>query len=100
MGSMISDKGGCGEGRDILSGSRMGKMCRPCTSGAGNLFRARAKSDFPEQLVGRSNKRKPQNNDVPTTIIVLQSRQISETAGASCHEEVFRWMSSTTAKWH
>ena len=32
---------------------------------AGNLFRARARRDLdPEQLVGRSDKRKPQNEDV------------------------------------
>ena len=34
------------------------------TAGAGNLFRARARSDFPEQLVGRSDKGKPKNEDV------------------------------------
>ena len=38
------------------------------------------------------------------TILLLQSRQISETAGAACHEEVFqcpaRWMSSTTEECH
>ena len=37
-------------------------------------------------------------------ILLLQSRQISETAGAACHEEVFqcpaRWMSSTTEECH
>ena len=35
-----------------------------CMAGAGNLFRARARWDFPEQLVGRSHKRKHHNDDV------------------------------------
>ena len=40
--------------------------------------------------MGRSDKRKHQNEDVYIfiTILLLQSRQISETAGAACHEEV------------
>ena len=43
-------------------------------------------------------------SDVYITILLLQSRQISEMAGAACHEEVFqcpaRWMSSTTEECH
>ena len=74
------------------------KFVETGTSWAGNLFRARAEWDFPEQLVGRSDKRKPQNEDI--TICLLQSRQISEMAGAGCHEEVCQWMSSTTEECH
>ena len=41
------------------------KLSAHCVdSGAGNLFRARARSDIPERLVGRSDKRNPQNEDV------------------------------------
>ena len=46
--------------------------------------------------MGRSHKRNHQNE----VVILLQSTQISETAGAVCNEEVCqcpaRWMSSTT----
>ena len=46
--------------------------------------------------MGRSDKRQPQNEDAT---LLLQSRQISETASIACHEEVCqwpaRWMSST-----
>ena len=70
------------------------------TAVAGNLFRPSARWYFPEQLGGRSGKRKHQNVCVYITILLLQSRQIIETAGAACHEEVCqcpaRWMSSTT----
>ena len=49
--------------------------------------------------MGLSDKRKPQNQDV-YTILLLQSMQISETAGAACHKEVFqcpaRWIISIT----
>ena len=34
--------------------------------------------------MGRSDRRKHQNEDV----LSLQSRQLSETGGAACHEEV------------
>ena len=36
----------------------------PARPGAGNLFRARARWDFPEQLVGQSHKRKHHNDFV------------------------------------
>ena len=51
---------------------------------------------------GESHKRKHQNEDacLYITKLLLQSRQINETAGAACHEGVCqrpaRWMSSTT----
>ena len=38
--------------------------------------------------MGRSDKRKHQNEDVYITVLLLQSRQISETAGAAGREEV------------
>ena len=51
--------------------------------------------------MGRSDKRKPQNEDA---ILLLQSRQIHETASVACYEEVFqcpvRWMSSTPEECH
>ena len=60
----------------------------------GQPFQSEGQTRPPEQLVGRSDKRKPQNEDVIRciyiTILLLQSRQISETAGAACHEEVFQ----------
>ena len=40
--------------------------------------------------MGRNDKRKHQNEDVYITILVLQYRKISETAGAAGHEEVFQ----------
>ena len=54
--------------------------------------------------MGRSDKPKYQNEDVYITILLLQSMQISETAGAAYHEQIFqcpaRWMSSTTEECH
>ena len=38
--------------------------------------------------MGRSDKRKHHNEHVHITILLLQSSQINETAGAACHEEV------------
>ena len=82
--------GNCNSGEEII-------RCWP-TAGAGNLFRARTRWDFPEQLVDRSDKMRMYRPYI--TILLLQSRQISETAGSACHEEVFqcpaRWMISTT----
>ena len=55
---------------------------------------------------GPEDKRRHQNEDDTyyITILVLQCRQISEMAGAACHEEVFqypaRWMSSKTEECH
>ena len=54
--------------------------------------------------MGRSDKRKHQNEDVYITVLLLQSRQISETAGAAGREEVSqcpaRRMSSATEECH
>ena len=43
--------------------------------GAGNLFRPRARRDFPEQLVGRSDKRKHMRIIYYNTFIANQANQ-------------------------
>ena len=71
---------------------------------SGNLFRTGARWDFPEQLAGRSYKRKPKMRMHIITIPLLQIRQISEMAGAACHGEGYqcpaRSMSLTRAECH